>query len=647
LTLLGVVFGIVLFAVVAGEWLGLFERITARVPWTAGAAAVLVGGYPAFRSVARAALRSRVTSHTVMTLGVVAALAVGEWATALVLVFFIRVGDYVERFTADRARGAIRDLTAMAPQMARVERTDREIEVPVEDVRVGEVVVVRPGERIPVDGEVVAGSATVDQATITGEAMPADVGPGSTVFAATIATLGSLRVRATRVGADSTFGRVIRLVEEAESNKAEVQRAADRFAAYYLPVVVAIGVLTLLLRGDPMAMVAVFVIACSCPFALATPIAMLASIGAAARRGVLVKGGRYLETLARAEVVLVDKTGTLTTGRPRITNVWATNGASEDEVLTLAASAEADSEHPLADAVRRIARHRGLRSLPIEEFEAIPGAGVRARIQGRTVVVGSGRLAAQQASIDDHPRGSAETMLYVTRDSVLIGALAASDSVRDDAAAAIQALRVMRDTGIRTSRLAAWCLGAWTVQSLRETGIRTVELLTGDNEGAAAAAARAVGIPYRANLLPEDKIALVREYQAAGRTVVMIGDGVNDAPALAQADVGIAFGAAGQDIAVEAAHVVLLPDDWRLVPDLFRIARRTMGVVGVNVAFTTVYNVVGVSLAALGYLPPILAAAAQSLPDIGILANSSRLLRQSPTHRSLTPARAPADHSIT
>jgi Cd2+/Zn2+-exporting ATPase/Cu+-exporting ATPase len=597
-----VVFGIVLFIVVAGEWLGLFERITARVPWTVGAAAVLVGGYPAFRSVARAALRRRVIAHTLMTLGVVAVLAVGEWAAALVLVFFMRMGDYVERFTADRARSAVRELTAMAPQMARVERTDREIEVPVEGVRVGEVVVVRPGERIPVDGEVVAGSATVDQATITGEAMPAEVGPGSTVFAATIATLGSLRVRATRVGADSTFGRVIRLVEEAEANKAEVQRAADRFAAYYLPVVVAIGVLTLLLRGDPMAMAAVFAIACACPFALATPIAMLASIGAAARRGVLVKGGRYLETLARADVVLVDKTGTLTTGRPRITDVWAATGASEDEVLTLAASVEADSEHPLADAVRRIARHRGLRPLPIEAFEALPGAGVRARIQGRTVVVGSGRLAAQRAAIDDHPQESGKTMLYVMRDGELIGALAASDSVRDGAAAAVQALR--------------------------DTGIRTVELLTGDNEGAAAAVANAVGIPYRANLLPEEKIAAVREYQAAGHMVVMIGDGVNDAPALAQADVGIAFGAAGQDIAIEAAHVVLLPDDWRLVPNLFRIARRTMVVVYINVAFTTVFNAVGVSLAALGYLPPILAAAAQSLPDIGLLANSSRLLRQ-------------------
>ncbi|MDR5696114.1 MAG: cation-translocating P-type ATPase [Armatimonadota bacterium] len=602
LTALGVVFGIVLFAVAAGEWLGLFDRFTARVPWPVGAAIALGAGYPVFRNVVRAALRRRITAHTLMTLGVVAALAVGEWATALVLVFFIRLGDYVERFTTDRARSAIRDLTAMAPQMARLERDGREVEIPVEGVRVGEIVVVRPGERIPVDGEVVAGTATVDQAAITGEAMPAEVGPGSKVFAATIATLGSLRIRATHVGSDSTFGRVIRLVEEAEAHKAEVHRTADRFAAYYLPVVAAIGGLTLLVRRDPLAMAAVFAVACSCSFALATPIAMLASIGAAARRGVLVKGGRYLEALARADVVLVDKTGTLTTGRPRITEVLAMNGASPDDVLALAASAERDSEHPLARAVRHAAQHRGLASLPVEAFEALPGAGVRARVDGHLVAVGSERIVPEPDAAARTQLRDGQTALYVVRDGKLIGVLAASDSVRDDAVGAIRALQA--------------------------TGIRTIELLTGDNEASAATVADAVGIPYRANLLPADKLAVVGEYQAAGHTVVMVGDGVNDAPALARADVGIALGAAGHDVAIEAAHVALLRDDWHLVPALFEIARRTMGVVRLNIGFTTLYNLVGISLAALGYLPPIFAAAAQSLPDIGILANSSRLLRQ-------------------
>ncbi|MCQ3975168.1 MAG: ATPase P, partial [Anaerolineae bacterium] len=289
LTLFGLVFGAILFIVVVGEWLGLFEVITARVPWPLGWAAVGIAGYPIFRNVVRAGIKGQITSHTLMSVGAVAALAVGEWATAAVVIFFMRVGDYAEHFTTERARRAVKNLTAMAPQMARVERNDAEQEVPIEEVRVGETLIVRPGEKIPVDGEVIAGQATVDQATITGEAMPVEVGPGSHVFAATMAKLGSLRLRATRIGADTTFGRVVKMVEEAEAHRAEVQRIADKFSAYYLPIVAGIAALTFLLSGNALATTAVLVVACSCSFALATPIAMLASIGAGAKRGLLIK----------------------------------------------------------------------------------------------------------------------------------------------------------------------------------------------------------------------------------------------------------------------------------------------------------------------------------------------------------------------
>ncbi|MBF8283480.1 MAG: copA [Anaerolineales bacterium] len=302
LTLFGLVFGAVLFVVVIGEWLGLFETLTARVPWPVGLAAVLVAGYPVFRNVVRATLKGQIIAHTLMTLGVIAALVVGEWATAAVVVFFMRVGDYAERFTTERARRAVKDLTTLAPQMARVEREGAEVEAPIGEVRVGEIVVVRPGEKIPVDGEVVSGQATVDQAAITGESMPVEAGPGTKVFAATIARLGSLRVRTTHVGADTTFGRVIRMVEEAEAHRADVQRIADKFSAYYLPVVAGVAALTFLIRRDPLATAAVLVVACSCSFALATPIAMLASVGAGAKRGLLIKGGKYRQVpgVARA-----------------------------------------------------------------------------------------------------------------------------------------------------------------------------------------------------------------------------------------------------------------------------------------------------------------------------------------------------------
>jgi cation transport ATPase len=353
-----------------------------------------------------------------MTLGVLAALAVGQWSTAAVVVFFMRVGDYAEKMTTEGARRAVKELTALAPQTARVEVLGIEMQLPVAQVKVGDIVIVRPGEKIPVDGDVVTGQATVDQSTLTGESMPVEAGPGARVLAATVARLGSLRVRAAQVGSDSTFSRVVKLVEEA--NRATVQRFADKFTTCYLPVVAGLAALTFLIRRDPLATAAVLVVACSCSIALATPIAMLASVGASARRGVR----------------------------------------------------------------------------------------------------------------------------------------------------------------------------------------------------------------FRAGLLPEDKIRIVKEYQAKGHTVVMVGDGVNDAPALAQADVGIAMGAAGSDVALEAAHVALLRDDWTLVPEAIRIARRTMRVVKLNLAFTAAYNVIGLSLAALGWLPPIFAAAAQSLPDLGILANSARLLRQ-------------------
>lgn len=632
LKMLGLVFGVVLFIIVVGEWLGLFETLTTRVPWPLGLAIVLIAGYPVFRNVVKASLGGRIISHTLMTLGVIAALAIGEWATAAVVVFFMRVGDYVESYTAERARRAVKDLAALAPQKARVERHGQEIEVPIEQVEPGDIVIVRPGELIPVDGEVIGGHATVNQAAITGESMPVESGPGSRVFAATLASLGGLRVRATHIGGDTTFGRVIRLVEEAEAHRGDVQRLADRFSSYYLPVVAAIGALTFLLRRDPLATAAVLVVACSCSFALATPIAMLASIGAGARQGLMIKGGKYLETLAKADVLLIDKTGTLTLGIPQITDILV-NGSvfhnakksdnghpTSEELLSLAASAERYSEHPLAEAIREAARERGLEIHEPEGFEAVPGQGVRARVGLAQVTVGKRAWIDRQFSPEEGApetngfavqtgelESSGKTLLWVGVDGDTAGVLAAADTLRPETP---QAIRM-----------------------LKELGFDKIELLTGDNQRSAAWLAASLDaqnpLPYRAGLLPEDKITVVRAYQAKGHTVVMVGDGVNDAPALAQADVGIAMGAAGSDVAIEAAHIALMREDWLLVPQAIRIARRTMGIVRGNLAFTVLYNLVGLSLAAFGFLPPIFAAAAQSLPDLGILANSARLLRTS------------------
>jgi P-type Cu+ transporter len=609
MTVLAVVFSIVLAIVIAGEWLGLFRFLDNLVSFPVGVAIVIAGGWPVFRNVIQATLKRQIISHTLMTLGVIAALAVGEWVTAAIVVIFMRVGEYVENFTTESARRAVKELTAIAPQTARVERDAKEVEVPVTEVKVGEIVIVRPGERIPVDGEVVSGQATIDQAAITGESMPVEVANGGHVFAATIAKLGSLRIKTLRIGADTTFGRVVKLVEEAEANRADVQRFADKFSAYYLPVVAGIAALTFLISRNPLSTAAVLVVACSCSIALATPVAMLASIGGSAKRGLLIKGGKYLETLARADIVLVDKTGTLTLGQPQITDIIPLNGLSNSDILTLAASAERYSEHPLAEAVRAAAREENIALVEPKNFEAIPGMGIRAEISGSLITIGNRRLipSAKSLPITHELEQKGKTLLFLTHNDELAAILAASDTLRPEVPAALRELRAL--------------------------GIKRVELLTGDNERTAAALAEKLGVEYRANLLPENKIEIVKDYQAQGHTVVMVGDGVNDAPALAQANIGIAMGAAGTDVAIEAAHITLMREDWTLVPEVIRIAHRTMGIIKMNLAFTALYNVVGLTLAAFGFLPPVLAAAAQSLPDIGILTNSARLLRQGKVSR--------------
>lgn len=602
--LFGLVFGAILFVVVAGEWLGLFHTVTDYVPFWAGTLIVLGTGYPVFKQVITAALHKQVTPHALMALGAVAALAAGEWVTAAIVVFFMRTGDYIESYTTDKARDSVRSLTDMAPKTATVVRGESEKEIPIDQVQRGDRVLVRPGGSIPVDGTVTEGYATVDQSPITGESMPVEITPGSKVYASTIAQGGRLLLRADAIGSDSTFGKIVKMVEEAEAHKGAVQRFADKFSAWYLPVVVVIAVLTYTFSGDIMSTVAVMVVACSCAFALATPVALLASIGSNAKRGLLIKGGKYLETLSRADVLLIDKTGTLTFGRPEIRDIIPMNGCSTGELLQLAASAEQFSEHPLGKAVVKAARDRHFSLKKPEQFEELTGNGVKAIIDGKPVTVGNERLIEKDEEINQKIsalKDGGKTVITVQQNGVLLGFLTAKDTERREAGSAIE--------------------------HIRSFGFKHIELLTGDNRETARELAERLKINFRAELLPEEKIDIVKQYQNNGHTVVMVGDGVNDAPALAQADVGIAMGTTGTDIAIETADITLMRDDWSLIPALLQSSRKTMTVIKWNFGFTTAYNVVGLSLAAFGILPPILAAAAQSLPDVGILFNSSRLLK--------------------
>lgn len=592
------------------ERLGLAERALDLVPAPVAVAAVLLGGLPIFRNVARNLRRRIVTPHALMTLGILGALAIGQPATAAVIVFFMRFADWLDARTAAHARHALRELVSVAPATAHVVRDGREVDLPAAAVAVGEIVVVRPGEKIPVDGEVIAGETLVDQAPITGESLPVAKLPGDEVFAATINHAGVIRVRTTRVGADTTFGHIVRLVEEAEAHKAPVQRLADRITAYYLPVVLVAAALAFFVGGSATAAVAVLVVSCSCAIALATPVAVIASVGASARRGLLVKGGLALERLAQMDTLLLDKTGTVTLGRPRISAVIALGAATEEEVLALAATAERYSEHPLAEAVRRAAHDRGVAPGEVAEVEVRIGAGVAARCGGRTLLLGNRRLMAAHgvavgpavertlATLED----AGQTPLLLAADGQIVGLLAAEDELRPGVVAALA--------------------------ELRRLGVQQMVLLTGDHARVARVVAEQLGVAYQADLRPEEKIAVVRQLQAAGHVVGMIGDGINDGPALAQADVGLAMGRAATAVATEAAKVVLLRADWRLVPEAIRVGRRTFRTIQQNLAIAVLYNVLGLGLAAAGLLPPIVAAAAQSLPDVLVMLNSARLLRQ-------------------
>jgi len=594
------------------ERLGLFHMAMPRLPEPAAfvaLAAVLVGGYPIFRR-ALLGLRARqINSDLLMSVAIGAALAISQFMAAAMVVFFMLIAHALEQFTVRRSRRAIESVVALAPSTARVVRGEGEVEVPIEELRPGDTVIVRPGERIPVDGEVVSGRSVVNQAPITGESLPVEKLPGESVFAGSMNQLGALQLRATKVGPDSTLGRIIALVEQAEAAKAPVQRFADRYSTYFLPIVLAASALTYLITGQPIPSIAVLIVACPCAVAVATPLAVVAGVGNAAGRGLMIKGGLHLETLARVDTLVMDKTGTITFGRPKVVRLAALDGR-EDALLGLAASLERLSEHPVADAIVAEARARGLSLREAENFEALPGRGLSGKIDGKAVLVGNARAVsdrglaiAQQLSLaGNEAERAGETAFYVADDSSVVGLIGVADTLRDEVPRSFEELRAL--------------------------GINRLILLTGDNARVASALASRLGIEeWHADMLPEDKIEQIRRLQMAGRKIAMVGDGINDAPALAQADVGIAMGAAGSEAALEAADIALMRDDWLQVPQVIRLARRSFRTIKQNLAFGVLFNIFGVGLASVGILTPVLAAAAQSLPDVLVFFNSSRLLR--------------------
>lgn len=528
------------------------------------------------------------------------------------IVALVLLGRFLEARARRSAGQAIRALLALAPDRAIVLRGDDEVEVPADSVAVGDLVVVRPGDRIPVDGDVESGSSAVDRALLTGESIPVEVGPGDPVEGGALNAGGRIVVRATRVGAETAVHRVAQLVEAAQAGKAPVQRLADRVAAVFVPVVMLIALGTLIgwlalgnSAGEAMtAAVAVLVISCPCALGLATPAALMVGTGRGAQLGILIRGPEVLESTRRVTVAVLDKTGTLTEGVMRVTEVVPGDGWDADEVLSLAGAAEAGSEHPIGRAIAEAA-HDGSRSLiGASSFASRAGMGVTADVDGRRVQVGrSDDLVGSLAEARDRSRGQGRTVVAVHVDGSAAGAIAVSDVIRAETADAV----VM----------------------LRELGLRPI-MLTGDAQAPARAVADAVGIDeVLSDVLPEDKQRVVRELQAAGEVVAMAGDGVNDAPALVSADLGIAIGT-GTDVAAEAADITLVTPDPRAIADAIRLSRRTLRTIQGNLVWAFGYNVAAIPLAVMGFLNPLIAAAAMGLSSIFVVTNSLRLRRFRP-----------------
>ena len=607
---------------IALQWLGLKETLWPDVAFTI---AIIAGGALVFPKALRSLKTFSLDMNVLMTVAVIGAVTIGEHAEGAAVAFLFSLSELLESWSVGRARRAIQALMRLAPDTALVKRGSNFREVPAEEVAVGETILVKPGQKVPLDGTVLGGSSAIDQAPITGESMPVEKKPGDTVFAGTINGEGSLEIQTTKAAGDTTLARIIKMVEVAQQQKAPAQRFVDVFAKYYTPAVMIIALLVglvppLLFGVGWMDWIyralVLLVIACPCALVISTPVSVISGLTAMARRGVLIKGGAYLEALGGLRVLAVDKTGTITEGKPRVFEVLPFDSVQAADVLRIAAAIDAHSTHPLAQAVVRHAEELTVAFDPAENYQAKTGRGAEATIAGHAYFVGNHRFAHELGVCSE----KLETMLAeIEADSKsvvvvghrphanckgeVLGVLTIGDAVRPNAAEAVRLLHVF--------------------------GIRKIVMLSGDNTRTANAIAKQAGIDeVQGDLLPEQKIEQIRKLAANFGSVGMIGDGVNDAPALAAANVGIAMGAAGTDTAIETADVALMRDDLLMVSEAIRLGRRTLGVIRFNIAFAVGIKAVFLVLALLGHTTLWLAVLADTGATILVIFNALRLLRQ-------------------
>ena len=542
------------------------------------------------------------------TTAVTVSMIFGEYLAAAVVAIMLGGGEILEGVAYNRASKAIQKLIEASPKTAIVVRDGKEVEVKIEEVIRGDTVIVRPGGKIPVDGVIFNGQATVNQSSVTGESVPVEKFKGDQIYSGTIVELGALEIQATAVGDDSTYGKIISMIKEAEENRAPIEKTADKYAKYFTPIILTIGALVFIVTRDPLRLAALFIIACPCALVLATPSAIVASIGNAARKGILIRNGESLEKLSKVDVLVLDKTGTITTGRLEVVDVKGF-GHDESEVMRLAATAEKLSEHPIAKAILRKSDETGVETENTRNFDVSPGLGVRVETDKGLITVGNEKLLKNHSiSIGDEvdcylqEQKKAKTTILVAKDDQVIGVINLSDNIRDDVKGAIVRARM--------------------------NGISKTVLLTGDNEYIAKMVGDQIGVDeVRSNLLPSDKVDFVKELRSKGHRVAMVGDGINDAPALAASDVGIAMGISGTDVAIETAGIILATDDLNRIPKLFHIGRATIKIIKLNIALAMAVNILGIAFSAWGVIPPLVASLIHEGNALAGMLNSLRLLR--------------------
>lgn len=572
---------------------------------------IVAGGYVIKSTVEATIELKKVTAGILVVFALIGTTYVGEYLAGAIVAFMMIFGEFLEEVTLEKTKDAVRDLIKFVPNTCRKKISNEYKVVPLYEIEVGDYVQVIPGERIPVDGIIIAGQAAINEASITGESMPVDKTSGDQVYVGSLNETGVIEVKTEKIGSDTVLGKIIKTVHMAQNNKGDAQKAADEFAKYFVPIIVVICIAVWFMTKDIMRVMTILVIACPCALVLATPTAVVASVGNAAKKGILIKGGVVIENSAKVTVVCLDKTGTITKGKPKVVDFVQFNNWNRREVIETAAMVEKNSQHPIGKAIVEFIKKDGtvgMENIPDAEFEMLFGRGVKVKFNEALYEVSNKKVlkdhiySQEIKNYLESQEKMGRTALAVIKNGSIIGALAVADTIRDTAKSAIEGLKGL--------------------------GLKRIIMLTGDNEAAAKTISEEVGITeFRANLLPEDKLDIIRKLQSQGEVVAMIGDGVNDAPALVLSDVGIAMGAVGTDVAIEAANIALMSDNIELLAPTFALSRRTYKIIKQNIwFFSVVVNIVGVYFSGMGWLNPIIAAIIHNASSVFVVINSSRLL---------------------